>query len=185
MFGRGNATSGEPICSGMMTLPKPTNSGVANSSSMIVPCIVNSWLNCSRLTICSPGRGSSARMMSARMPPMPKNTNDVIRYMYPITLWSVDDIQEAMIRPLDVRGRGPGTPGAGGRLGGAPPAWDARWAWSLSAPARLMAGDELVELRLRDDFHLEEHPAVVDAAELRAASLEGARLRRGQLEVLA
>ncbi len=44
MFSRGNATSGEPICSGIKTLPKPKNSGVANSSSMIVPCIVNSWL---------------------------------------------------------------------------------------------------------------------------------------------
>ena len=44
MFSRGNATSGAPICSGMITLAKPTNSGVAKSSSMIVPCIVNSWL---------------------------------------------------------------------------------------------------------------------------------------------
>ena len=44
MFSRGNATSGEPICNGISTLPKPKNSGVANSSSMIVPCIVNSWL---------------------------------------------------------------------------------------------------------------------------------------------
>ncbi|GLY72109.1 hypothetical protein Airi01_003760 [Actinoallomurus iriomotensis] len=34
---------------------------------------------------------------------MPKNTNDVIRYMYPITLWSVDDIHDAMIWPLLVR----------------------------------------------------------------------------------
>ena len=44
MLSRGNATSGEPICSGITTLPNPKNSGVANSSSMIVPCIVNSWL---------------------------------------------------------------------------------------------------------------------------------------------
>ena len=47
MFSRGNATSGAPICSGMITLAKPANSGVANSSSMIVPCMVNSWLYCS------------------------------------------------------------------------------------------------------------------------------------------
>jgi hypothetical protein len=41
-------------------LAKPANSGVANSSSMIVPCIVNSWLNCSGLsTTCSPGWSSS------------------------------------------------------------------------------------------------------------------------------
>jgi hypothetical protein len=36
-----------------------------------------------------------------------------MRYMYPITLWSVDDIQEAMIRPLDVRGRALGAAGVG------------------------------------------------------------------------
>ena len=44
MLSRGNATSGEPICSGMIMLPKPKNSGVAKSSSMIVPCMVKSWL---------------------------------------------------------------------------------------------------------------------------------------------
>ena len=44
MLSRGNATSGAPICSGMITLAKPKNSGVAKSSSMIVPCMVKSWL---------------------------------------------------------------------------------------------------------------------------------------------
>ena len=44
MFSRGNATSGAPIWSGMIALPKPKKSGVANSSSMIVPCMVNSSL---------------------------------------------------------------------------------------------------------------------------------------------
>ena len=44
MFSRGNATSGEPICSGMIALAKPANSGVANSSSMIAPCMVKNWL---------------------------------------------------------------------------------------------------------------------------------------------
>ena len=44
MFNRGNATSGEPIWIGMITLAKPKNSGVAKSSSMIVPCMVKSWL---------------------------------------------------------------------------------------------------------------------------------------------
>jgi hypothetical protein len=35
--------------------------------------------------------------------------------MYPITLWSVDDIHDARIRPLEVRGRalGAAAPGAG------------------------------------------------------------------------
>ncbi len=41
MFSRGNATSGAPICSGMIQFANPANSGVANISSMIVPCIVN------------------------------------------------------------------------------------------------------------------------------------------------
>ena len=44
MLSRGNATSGEPICSGMIALAKPANSGVANSSSMIAPCMVKNWL---------------------------------------------------------------------------------------------------------------------------------------------
>ncbi len=46
------------------------NGGVANISSMIVPCIVNAWLNCSLDMICVPGRASSARMKSAIRPPM-------------------------------------------------------------------------------------------------------------------
>ena len=57
MFSRGNATSGAPICSGIRAFAKPANSGVANSSSMIVPCIVKSWLYSSGVrTICRPGR---------------------------------------------------------------------------------------------------------------------------------
>ena len=47
MLSRGNATSGAPICSGMIALANPANSGVANSSSMSVPCMVNIWLYCS------------------------------------------------------------------------------------------------------------------------------------------
>ncbi len=89
MFSRGKATSGAPICSGMIQFVNPENSGVANISSMIVPCIVNAWLNCSLETICSPGRASSARMMSARTPPIRKKANDVTRYSVPIVLWSV------------------------------------------------------------------------------------------------
>ena len=46
MLSRGKATSGAPICSGMISFANPTNSGVANSSSMIVPCMVNSSLYC-------------------------------------------------------------------------------------------------------------------------------------------
>ena len=81
-FRRGNATSGAPICSGMMTLAKPANSGVANISSMSVPCIVNSWLYCSFVSrICIPGSHSSRRMMRAITPPTQKKMNEAIRYM--------------------------------------------------------------------------------------------------------
>ena len=101
-FSRGNATSGAPICSGMITLAKPANSGVANISSMIVPCIVNSWLYCSLVCrICMPGSNSSARISSAITPPKQKNTNEAIRYMYPMVLWSVEVIQLTTMRPLD------------------------------------------------------------------------------------
>ena len=80
-FRRGNATSGAPICSGMITLAKPANSGVANISSMIVPCIVNSWLYCSLVgMICMPGSNSSARMISAITPPSMKKSTEAIRY---------------------------------------------------------------------------------------------------------
>ncbi len=80
MFSRGNATSGAPICNGTRALEKPANRGVANNSSMIKPCIVNSWLNCSGLsTTCKPGLVNSARMMSAIAPASRKKTNDVMK----------------------------------------------------------------------------------------------------------
>jgi hypothetical protein len=100
-FRRGNATSGAPICNGMMTFAKPANSGVANISSIRVPCMVNSWLYCSLVsTICMPGSKSSRRMISAITPPTQKKMNEPMRYMYPIVLWSVDVIQSTMILPL-------------------------------------------------------------------------------------
>jgi hypothetical protein len=87
MFSRGKATSGAPICSGMIALAKPANRGVANKSIMMVPCIVKSWLYCSLLcTIWMPGSKSSARITRAMRPPMQKKMNDAIRYMYPIVL---------------------------------------------------------------------------------------------------
>jgi hypothetical protein len=79
MFRRGKATSGEPICSGMISLAKPAKVGVANSSSMIVPCRVNNWLNWLLSTIWRPGRASSARITNAIRPPMRKKAKDVIR----------------------------------------------------------------------------------------------------------
>ncbi len=86
MFSLGKATSGEPICSGIRKLANPTKSAVANSSSMIEPCIVNSWLYCSSVTICRPGWNSSARMISAIRPAIRKNVNDVPMYSRPIVL---------------------------------------------------------------------------------------------------
>ncbi len=86
MLSRGKATSGEPIWSGMTALANPAKVGVANSSSMIVPCMVNAWLYCSWDRICSPGRASSARMAIASAPAIRKNPNDVIRYRCPIFL---------------------------------------------------------------------------------------------------
>ena len=53
---------------------------------MIVPCIVNSWLYCSGVRNCIPGRASSARISSAITPPMAKKTSDVTRYSLPIIL---------------------------------------------------------------------------------------------------
>lgn len=79
MFSRGNATSGAPIWSGMISLAKPAKVGVAKSSSMIVPCMVNIWLNSLFDMICRPGRASSARMNMAISPAIRKNANDVIR----------------------------------------------------------------------------------------------------------
>ncbi len=107
MFSRGNATSGAPICSGMISLAKPTNSGVANSSSMIVPCMVNSWLYCWSDTNLLPGLASSARMIRAITPANRKNANEVIRYRWPMILWSVEDSQLASNDPLRLR-YGPG-----------------------------------------------------------------------------
>ncbi len=89
MFSRGNATSGAPICSGMIQFVKPANSGVANISSITVPCIVNAWLNCSFDRNWLPGLASSARISSASTPPIRKNANDVTRYRVPMVLWSV------------------------------------------------------------------------------------------------
>jgi hypothetical protein len=70
-----------------MTFAKPANSGVANISSITVPCMVKSWLYCSFVSrICIPGSHSSRRMMRAITPPKQKKMKDEIRYMYPIVL---------------------------------------------------------------------------------------------------
>jgi hypothetical protein len=76
---RGNATSGAPICSGRTRLAKANTLGVAYSSIITVPCMVNSWLYCSGDRNCSPGWPSSPRISSAITPPIRKNPNEVTR----------------------------------------------------------------------------------------------------------
>lgn len=63
----------------MMALANPANSGVANISSIIVPCMVNAWLYCSFDMIWIPGRASSARISNASTPAMRKNPKPLAR----------------------------------------------------------------------------------------------------------
>jgi hypothetical protein len=92
MFSRGKATSGAPIWSGMIALANAANIGVAKSSSMIEPCIVKNWLNDSYCRNWMPGKASSARIARASTPPKRKKANAVMKYIFAITLWSVDVI---------------------------------------------------------------------------------------------
>ena len=43
-FMRGKATSRAPICSGITKLKKAARKGMITRNTMMVPCIVNSWL---------------------------------------------------------------------------------------------------------------------------------------------
>ena len=88
-FSRGNATSGAPICSGMIRFENAKNSGVAKNSSITVPCMVTSWLYCSGDRNCSPGRASSPRISNAISPPMTNQPKEAARYIRPMVLWSV------------------------------------------------------------------------------------------------
>ena len=61
-----------------MKLKNAADSGMSARNTIVVPCIVNSWLNVSALTPSPPsGRASWARMMSASRPPIRKNPNAV------------------------------------------------------------------------------------------------------------
>ncbi len=70
-------------------MANPNTIGVAYSSSMMVPCMVNNSLYCSYDRNCIPGRASSARISSAITPPTMKKNNDVEMYMTPISFGSV------------------------------------------------------------------------------------------------
>jgi hypothetical protein len=63
----------------MISFANPTNSGVANSSSMIAPCMANSSLYCWSETRWLSGPISCARMNIAITPAIKKNANYVIR----------------------------------------------------------------------------------------------------------
>ena len=75
---------------------------------MIVPCMVNSWLNCSVDRNCSSGRASSARISIAIAPPAMKNPNDVTRYRIAMSLGSVVWSILRKVDPLPVRRAGYG-----------------------------------------------------------------------------
>ena len=80
MLSRGNATSGAPICSGMIAFAQPAKAGVAKSSSMIRPCMVKAWLYCCFVwNTCMPGVKSSARMSMASRPPTRKKPIELMR----------------------------------------------------------------------------------------------------------
>ncbi len=60
--------------------------GVAYISSITVPCMVNSWLNCSVDRNCMPGCANSARISRAIRPPMRKKAKQATMYIMPINL---------------------------------------------------------------------------------------------------
>src|ERR1700677_2424483 len=117
-------------------------------------------------------------MIMAIRPATRKNPNDVIRYRWPMTLWSVEDSQSASTDPL--------RPYAGAAV--------VSTGCSIvvtcsSAPCRfllslLLRVDPLMELGRRHALQREQHPAVVDAAQLGAAAHERPGLDGSHLEVV-
>ena len=103
-----------------MKLANANTIGVANSSSMIVPWMVNSWLYCSGDRNCIPGRASSARISIAIRPATMKNANAVTRYMIPICFASVVNNVRARKEPRTCSRTGHGRvttgPGCGSTL---------------------------------------------------------------------
>ena len=89
-------------------MAKPKTIGVANNSSMIAPCMVNSWLYCSGDRNCMPGLANSARSSSAITPPMTKKPNAVVRYINPTCLASVVRRSRANAEPRTGRCTGHG-----------------------------------------------------------------------------
>src|SRR5882757_1732182 len=129
--------------------------------------------------------------------------NDVMRYRYPIVLWSVDVTQLTSTLPLRSSlvalngiAPGPAMPGLarvvvmGLSLGGGAVAGLVAVrvvvGTELTLEARsLLAGDVGLVVVFGHDLHCEEHERVVLAAQLRAFALVGAELGRREVHVIA
>ena len=85
--------SDAPIMIGICQFAKPTKAGMMAPNTMIRPCMVVNWLNCSGLKNCRPGWNSSARMHSAKMPPIISIVKLNSRYSVPMSLWLVANTQ--------------------------------------------------------------------------------------------
>jgi hypothetical protein len=108
----------------MIKFANAKNIGVAKKNSMIVPCIVKSWLYCSGERNCRPGRASSPRMSIAITPPTTNHVRAVTKYIRPIVLWSVVRKRPSSRDPLSARGTPVArlTIGAGAMVMRSPPA---------------------------------------------------------------
>ncbi len=80
-------------------MARPAIIGTTNRNTIVVPCIVNSWLYVCGLTSVFSGAPSCRRIISASAPPRMKNTNVRTMYMIPIRLWSVVVSQLMKPRP--------------------------------------------------------------------------------------
>ena len=72
-------------------------------NTIVVPCIVNSWLYAAAESNVPSGRASCRRISSASMPPARKNTIAVVPYMMAIFLWS--GVVNQLHTPVVARGR--------------------------------------------------------------------------------
>ena len=89
LFMRAKAMSLAPICSGIIQLAKPTKAGMMAPNTMMMPCMVVSWLKNSGCMSCRPGWNNSARMPKASTPPIINIVNENNKYNVPMSLWLV------------------------------------------------------------------------------------------------
>ena len=85
-FRRGNATSLAPICSGTNQLKKDALNGITTRKTIVVPCIVKSWLKVSGSISVLSAVASCVRIRSASMPPTRNHRKAVIPYSVPMRL---------------------------------------------------------------------------------------------------